>query len=479
MGYRQTNSLCMQKHAFKVVLPINIDDISNVYPPERKLMLRLRSVMQSSRAAIDLASIMVGVIIIGLIGGVIAATVFAVIPWSQDKAAKQQLDSVHTAQNAFFGLSSDPSTDLTNGKKNSFANSAELNNASLLTSNVTYCTVPTVDGKDYHAYAKSGSGKWFYALNSDKAAKVLTEGLVPCITADIGGKPVTIVDPAVDNGTTPVGTAPGAGTTPGAGTGTDPGTTTPAPTDTAPVFSSTTNLPDGQAGRAYSYSFTATSKTAVTYTGTNIPAGLTLNADTGVMSGTPTTPGYFRGEITATNAAGSSKASFNLSINAYQNSTIIWDNMGAGGIFGGTRTGQTSGSEQNYIYPGATFSSPSEAPGFPYPGAGSNVGNQVAANFYNNPNFDITLPNLEPGTYRVTMWIKSDGGGLMRVRIPGLGNYTDTNAAGRTATTTVPLEFTITEKKTVVINNAFYKNANGPSVNATNFDDYRVTKIAG
>ena len=435
--------------------------------------------MQSSRAAIDLASIMVGVIIIGLIGGVIAATVFAVIPWSQDKAAKQQLDSVHTAQNAFYGLSSDPSTDLTNGKKNSFANSAELSNASLLTSNVTYCTVPTVDGKDYHAYAKSGSGKWFYALNSDKVAKVLTEGLVPCITADIGGKPVTVVDPVVDNGTTPVGTAPsvGTGTTPGTGTGTDPGTTTPAPTDTAPVFSSAVNLPDGQAGRAYSYSFTATSKTAVTYVGTNIPTGLTLDPNTGVLSGTPTVQGYFRGEITATNAAGSSKASFNLSINAYQNSTIIWDNMGAGGIFGGTRTGLTSGAEQNYIYPGATFSSPSEAPSFPYPGAGSKVGNDVAASFSNNPNFNITLPNLKPGTYRVTTWVDSRGGGLMRVQVPG--KLVDTNIVGFSPKTTTPLEFTITETQTVVISNIFYKSPNGPTVNTTTFDDYRVTKIAG
>jgi hypothetical protein len=57
--------------------------------------------------AIDLASIMVGIIVIGLIGGVIAATVFAVIPWAQDNAAKQQLDSVASAQAAYIGLSTD------------------------------------------------------------------------------------------------------------------------------------------------------------------------------------------------------------------------------------------------------------------------------------------------------------------------------------------------------------------------------------
>jgi hypothetical protein len=197
-------------------------------------MIKLYSVLKSSRAAIDLASIMVGVIIIGLIGGVIAATVFAVIPWSQDKAAKQQLDSVHTAQNAFFGLSSDPSQDLLGGKKNSFASSVELGSNNLLASNPTYCTVSTTDGKDYHAYAKSGSGKWFYALNSNKQAQVLTAGIVPCVDAIVDGKPVVIVDPSVDNGSGSIPTVPGA-TTPG--TGTTPGSTTPAEPTPAPTSS--------------------------------------------------------------------------------------------------------------------------------------------------------------------------------------------------------------------------------------------------
>lgn len=62
-------------------------------------------IFKSSKAAIDLASIMVGVVIIGLVGGVIAATVFAVIPWAQDNAAKSQVAEVSNAQNAYAGLS--------------------------------------------------------------------------------------------------------------------------------------------------------------------------------------------------------------------------------------------------------------------------------------------------------------------------------------------------------------------------------------
>ena len=67
----------------------------------------LKNAFRNEQGAIDLASIMVGIIVIGLIGGVIAATVFAVIPWAQDNAAKQQLDSIVAAENAHAGLSAD------------------------------------------------------------------------------------------------------------------------------------------------------------------------------------------------------------------------------------------------------------------------------------------------------------------------------------------------------------------------------------
>ena len=67
----------------------------------------VKEAFKNEAGAIDLASIMVGIIVIGLIGGVIAATVFAVIPWAQNNAAKQQLDSIVAAQSAYMGLSAD------------------------------------------------------------------------------------------------------------------------------------------------------------------------------------------------------------------------------------------------------------------------------------------------------------------------------------------------------------------------------------
>ena len=83
------------------------NDITNKMR-QRKLS---REVFVNENGAIDLASIMVGIIVIGLIGGVIAATVFAVIPWSQDNAAKQQLDSIATAENTYRGFASEAGQD--------------------------------------------------------------------------------------------------------------------------------------------------------------------------------------------------------------------------------------------------------------------------------------------------------------------------------------------------------------------------------
>lgn len=54
--------------------------------------------------AIDVASIMVSVVVLGIVAGLIASTVFVVVPWAQDNAAKNQLKSVMAAQQAFAGM---------------------------------------------------------------------------------------------------------------------------------------------------------------------------------------------------------------------------------------------------------------------------------------------------------------------------------------------------------------------------------------
>ncbi|MFJ3489704.1 ice-binding family protein [Leifsonia aquatica] len=78
---------------------------------------------------------------------------------------------------------------------------------------------------------------------------------------------------------------------------TPPGTVSTSPTITSGTPTAAT------AGTPYSYPVTATGSPAPTYTVTSgsLPAGLTLNGTTGVISGTPTTPGSSTFTITVTN----------------------------------------------------------------------------------------------------------------------------------------------------------------------------------
>lgn len=63
-----------------------------------------KKIKHSSKGAVDLPSTMVGVTVIGLVSGVVAATVFVAIPWAQDNSAKQQLSSIAIAQAAYAGV---------------------------------------------------------------------------------------------------------------------------------------------------------------------------------------------------------------------------------------------------------------------------------------------------------------------------------------------------------------------------------------
>lgn len=78
-----------------------------VTPLNRAQRRSMREAFFNEEGAVDLASIMVGIVVIGIVAGAIAATVFAVIPWSQDKTAKSELNNVATAESAYIGFASD------------------------------------------------------------------------------------------------------------------------------------------------------------------------------------------------------------------------------------------------------------------------------------------------------------------------------------------------------------------------------------
>ncbi|MCL2511939.1 MAG: T9SS type A sorting domain-containing protein, partial [Bacteroidales bacterium] len=82
------------------------------------------------------------------------------------------------------------------------------------------------------------------------------------------------------------------------------------------VYITTTTLPDGTVGTPYSATLTADGDTPITWTieTGNLPTGLTLNASTGAISGTPTAEGTFTFAVKAANNVGSDTAELEIVI---------------------------------------------------------------------------------------------------------------------------------------------------------------------
>jgi hypothetical protein len=133
----------------------------------------LKTFFQNEDGAFDLASIMVGVVVTGIIGGIVAATIFAVIPWSQNNAAKSQLDTVDTAENTYRGLAIGNGGDVYapyDGSANIVSSPSNV----LLSKGIQGLTVKTGTNSSgaacYVASMVSASGAKFYSTNASKAS---------------------------------------------------------------------------------------------------------------------------------------------------------------------------------------------------------------------------------------------------------------------------------------------------------------------
>ena len=77
----------------------------------------------------------------------------------------------------------------------------------------------------------------------------------------------------------------------------------------------TSSLPDGKVGEAYSHTLTATGTAPITWSiDGGLPADLNLNANTGEISGTPTADGTAKFTVKATNSAGSNTKELSITI---------------------------------------------------------------------------------------------------------------------------------------------------------------------
>ena len=119
----------------------------------------------------------------------------------------------------------------------------------------------------------------------------------------------------------------------------------------------TSSLPDGKVGEAYSQILTATGTTPITWSidGGNLPAGLSLNKDTGEISGTPTAEGTAQFTVRALNSAGSNTKELSITIAkaAPAEHTVRFNANGGGGTMA-----DVTGVSGSYTLPSCGFTEP-------------------------------------------------------------------------------------------------------------------------
>ena len=166
-----------------------------VLTPMQQAFRRARTRLRSASGAIDLASIMVGVLIVGIISGVISATVFSVIPWSQDQAAKQSVSAAETAQDVYRAKSLTPGA---------FGSYGELITAAVLPDSETLAVAPGATRDCFIAVAGSPTGKAFWASDADTAPKQYRIGDVSsCPGTDLASAAAAVIG-AASNGASAV-----------------------------------------------------------------------------------------------------------------------------------------------------------------------------------------------------------------------------------------------------------------------------------
>jgi hypothetical protein len=189
-------------------------------------------------------------------------------------------------------------------------------------------TAPIITNSSLNAPATAGSAFSYTIASSGSAtsysASPLPAGLsVSSTTGVISGTPTTA-------GTTSVLL----GATNGSGTGNATLIITVAAAGVAPIITNSPLSAGATAGSAFSFAIVASGSPS-TYSATPLPAGLSIAASTGLITGTPTNVGTTSVLLGATNATGTGNATLTITVAAPGIAPIITNNpLTAGGTIG-------------------------------------------------------------------------------------------------------------------------------------------------
>ncbi len=214
-------------------------------------------------------------------------------------------------------------------------------NASATTATLTLPNVQAIDAASYDVVVTNGSGSLVsnaVTLTVTGAAPVITNspltasgtiGTAFSFTITASGTPTSYTASALPSGlvlnattgaitgtpTTAATTAVLLGATNGTGTGNATLTITVTAPTIPPVITSPPagTISAATAGTPFSYTVVA-SGSPVSYSATPLPAGLNINATTGVISGTPTAIGSTIVTLGATNSAGTATTTFTIKV---------------------------------------------------------------------------------------------------------------------------------------------------------------------